>query len=97
MSGGIPHTHRHGHRACRATARTRVRLGRHRVRAEEHKVVPPAQSEAFRDVCLAKGIKHKYFEFEGESHGFRKASSIITAYEAELTVFGEVLGFIPKL
>ena len=63
----------------------------------DDKVVPPAQSEAFRDVCLAKGIKHKYFEFEGESHGFRKASSIITAYEAELTFFGEVLGFIPKL
>ncbi len=63
----------------------------------DDKVVPPAQSEAFRDVCVAKGIKHKYFEFEGEGHGFRKASSIITSHEEELTFFGEVLGFKPEL
>ena len=63
----------------------------------EDKVVPPAQSEAFRDVCVAKGIKHKYFEFEGEGHGFRKASSIITAHEEELNFFGEVIGFTPLL
>ena len=63
----------------------------------DDKVVPPAQSEAFRDVCVEKGIKHRYFEFEGEGHGFRKASSIITAHEAELTFFGEVLGFTPQL
>ena len=50
--------------------------------------MPPAQSEAFRDVCVAKGIKHEYFAFEGEGHGFRKASSIITAYEAELKFYG---------
>ena len=63
----------------------------------DDKVVPPAQSEAFRDVCVEKGIKHQYFAFEGEGHGFRKASSIITAHEAELTFFGEVLGFTPQL
>ena len=63
----------------------------------DDKVVPPAQSEAFRDVCVAKGIKHEYFAFEGEGHGFRKASSIITAYEAELKFYGEVLGFTPQM
>jgi len=57
----------------------------------------PAQSEAFRDVCVEKGIKHEYHPFEGEGHGFRKASSIITAHESELNFFGEVLGFTPQL
>ena len=60
-------------------------------------VVPPAQSEAFRDVCVAKGIKHEYHPFEGEGHGFRKASSIITAHESELKFYGEVLNFSPQL
>jgi len=63
----------------------------------DDKVVPPAQSEAIRDICVEKGITHRYFEFEGEGHGFRKASSIITSYEAELTFYGEVLGFTPEL
>lgn len=63
----------------------------------DDKVVPPAQSEAFRDVCVAKGIKHEYFAFEGEGHGFRKASSIITSFESELKFYGEVLGFTPQM
>ena len=63
----------------------------------DDKVVPPAQSEAFRDVCVSKGIKHEYFAFEGEGHGFRKASSIITSYESELIFYGEVLDFTPHM
>lgn len=63
----------------------------------EDKVVPPAQSEAFRDVCVNKGIKHEYHPFEGEGHGFRKDSSIITSMEAEMKFYGEVLGFKPEL
>lgn len=61
----------------------------------DDKVVPPAQSEAFRDVCVNKGIKHEYLTFEGEGHGFYKATSIIACAEAELKFFGEVLGFQP--
>ena len=63
----------------------------------DDKVVPPAQSEAFRDVCVNKGIKHEYHAFEGEGHGFQKASSIITSMEAEMKFYGEVLGFTPEL
>jgi dipeptidyl aminopeptidase/acylaminoacyl peptidase len=63
----------------------------------DDKVVPPAQSEAFRDVCVNKGIKHQYHAFEGEGHGFRKASSIITSMESEMKFYGEVLGFTPEL
>jgi dipeptidyl aminopeptidase/acylaminoacyl peptidase len=61
----------------------------------DDKVVPPAQSEAFRDVCVKKGIKHEYHAFEGEGHGFQKASSIITAMESEMKFYGEVLDFTP--
>jgi dipeptidyl aminopeptidase/acylaminoacyl peptidase len=56
-------------------------------------IVPPSQSELFRDVCQRKGIKHKYFPFDGESHGFVKAETIITAAEEELLFFGDVMGF----
>lgn len=58
-------------------------------------IVPPSQSLAFRDACIKNGIKHKYFEFEGESHGFRKSQTITTCAIEELKFFGEVLGFIP--
>ena len=61
----------------------------------EDKVVPPSQSEAFRDVCVKKGLKHKYFAFEGEGHGFLKAESRITSLEEELKFFGEAGGFKP--
>jgi dipeptidyl aminopeptidase/acylaminoacyl peptidase len=61
----------------------------------DDKVVPPAQSEAFRDICAKRGIKHEYMTFEGEGHGFQKATSIIACAEAELKFYGEVLGFQP--
>ncbi|MEY3379146.1 MAG: hypothetical protein RLZZ125_723 [Actinomycetota bacterium] len=61
----------------------------------DDKVVPPSQSEAFRDVCVKKGLKHKYFAFEGEGHGFVKAESRITSLEEELAFFGEAGGFKP--
>ena len=63
----------------------------------EDPIVPPNQSQLFRDICIQKGLKYKYFEFEGESHGFVKAETIITAAEEELMFFGEVMGFKPVL
>ena len=54
-------------------------------------IVPPAQSEAFRDACIANGLKYKYFEFEGESHGFRQAETIVTCAREELAFFQEIL------
>ncbi|THG32875.1 S9 family peptidase [Naasia lichenicola] len=64
-------------------------------------VVPPAQSERFRDGLLAKGIPHAYVAFEGESHGFRKTETRIRAREASLSFYGQVLGFevpgVPEL
>ncbi|WP_438353287.1 S9 family peptidase [Microbacterium sp. CJ88] len=59
-------------------------------------VVPPAQSEAVRDALAARGIRHSYLAFEGESHGFRRPETIVAALEAELGFLGEVLGFEPS-
>jgi dipeptidyl aminopeptidase/acylaminoacyl peptidase len=63
----------------------------------EDKVVPPSQSEAVRDACLANGLKHAYVAYEGEGHGFRQASTIVSSLETELRFYGEVLGFVPQV
>ena len=60
-------------------------------------IVPPSQSEAFRDACIRNNIKFKYFEFEGEAHGFRKEETLITCAREELIFYGEVLGFSPYI
>jgi dienelactone hydrolase len=56
-------------------------------------VVPPAQAEMFRDALVAKGIPHAYLAYPGESHGFRRAETQVNAREAELSFYGQVLGF----
>ena len=58
-------------------------------------VVPPSQSELFRDALAAKGIRHAYIAYEGESHGFRRAETIVDATEAELSFYGQIMGFEP--
>ncbi len=58
-------------------------------------IVPPSQAELFRDALVAKGLPHGYRVYEGESHGFRKAATIVDATEAELSFYGQVLGFDP--
>jgi dipeptidyl aminopeptidase/acylaminoacyl peptidase len=58
-------------------------------------VVPPTQSESIASDLAAHGIRHAYITFEGESHGFRKAESIMASLEAELSFYGQMLGFTP--
>jgi dipeptidyl aminopeptidase/acylaminoacyl peptidase len=58
-------------------------------------VVPPAQSDSIAADLTAHGIRHGYISFEGESHGFRKSESIMAALEAELSFYGQILGFTP--
>src|SRR5699024_9915168 len=65
------------------------------LQGDEDRIVPPSQSELFRDALAAKGIPHAYLLVEGEQHGFRKAESIIRAIEASLSFYGQVLGFSP--
>ena len=59
----------------------------------EDPVVPPSQSEALRDALAANGVPHAYLKFEGESHGFRQADTIIACFANELAFLGQVLGF----
>jgi dipeptidyl aminopeptidase/acylaminoacyl peptidase len=59
-------------------------------------VVPPQQSEFIAAELAEHGIKHAYLAFEGESHGFRRADSLIASLEAELSFYGQVLGFTPR-
>lgn len=61
----------------------------------EDAVVPPSQAEAMVAELAANGTPHAYVAFEGEQHGFRKAENIIRAVEAELSFYGQVLGFEP--
>jgi dipeptidyl aminopeptidase/acylaminoacyl peptidase len=58
-------------------------------------VVPPQQSESIAADLSAHGIKHAYIAFEGESHGFRKPESMIVSLEAELSFYGQIMGFTP--
>ena len=58
-------------------------------------VVPPAQSEAIAAQLAAHGIRHTYLAFEGESHGFRRAETITTCLEAELSFYAQIFGFTP--
>jgi dipeptidyl aminopeptidase/acylaminoacyl peptidase len=71
------------------------------LQGRDDEIVPPAQAEIFRDALAAKGLPHAYLAYEGESHGFRRAATIIDATESELSFYGQILGFepieVPKL
>jgi dipeptidyl aminopeptidase/acylaminoacyl peptidase len=58
-------------------------------------IVPPSQSEAIAADLAEHGIRHAYIAFAGESHGFRKAETVIASLEAELAFYGEIFGFTP--
>ncbi|WP_067791995.1 S9 family peptidase [Actinomadura formosensis] len=59
-------------------------------------VVPPDQSERFALALADKKMPYAYLTFEGESHGFRKADTMIRCLEAELAFYGQTLGFEPR-
>lgn len=60
-------------------------------------VVPPSQSEAIVEALRASGVPHRYVLYPGESHGFRQTSTIVDAFESELSFLGETFGFSPSL
>jgi len=68
----------------------------------EDRVVPPSQAEKMVTALKNKGIPVCYVSFDNEQHGFRKASTIKTALDAELYFYSVVLGFstadeLPKI
>jgi dipeptidyl aminopeptidase/acylaminoacyl peptidase len=62
--------------------------------SEDH-VVPPAQAELIVGALRERGLPHAYLLFEGEGHGFREASTIVEARNAELSFYAQILGFEP--
>ncbi|MCY3926743.1 MAG: prolyl oligopeptidase family serine peptidase [Acidobacteria bacterium] len=62
---------------------------------DEDRIVPPNQAEAMVEALRARGLPVAYLLFEGEQHGFRRTGNIVRALEAELSFYGQVLGFEP--
>jgi len=58
-------------------------------------VVPPSQTERMVEALKRRGIPCAYLAFEGEGHGFRTATTLQRALEAELAFYAEVFGFAP--
>ncbi|HZB31590.1 MAG TPA: prolyl oligopeptidase family serine peptidase, partial [Streptosporangiaceae bacterium] len=58
-------------------------------------IVLPAQSEKFATALADRKLPYAYLTFEGESHGFRRADTLITCLESELSFYGQIFGFDP--
>jgi dipeptidyl aminopeptidase/acylaminoacyl peptidase len=54
-------------------------------------VVPPAQAERIVAALRERGIDHEYRAYKGESHGFRKAETLVDGLEVELAFYRRVL------
>jgi len=61
----------------------------------QDKVVPPNQAEAMVAALRSKGLPVAYLSFPDEQHGFRAATTIKTALEAELYFYARIFGFEP--
>ncbi|WP_343983473.1 S9 family peptidase [Pseudonocardia aurantiaca] len=59
----------------------------------EDAIVPPSQSEKIVDALRSRRVPVAYLLFEGEQHGFRRSENIRRALDAELSFYGQVLGF----
>lgn len=57
----------------------------------EDMIVPAPQAQLMVDALHTHGVPAAYLTFEGEQHGFRKASTIIRSIEAELYFYSRVL------
>lgn len=58
-------------------------------------ICPPVQCERFLARLAGRGVPHAYLTFEGESHGFRRAETMVRALEAELSLYAQVFGMKP--
>ena len=61
----------------------------------EDRVVPPSQAEKMVAVLRDKGIAVSYVPFDNEQHGFRRASTIKSALDAELYFYSVIFSFKP--
>lgn len=58
-------------------------------------ICPPAQCERFLARMAGRRVPHAYIAFEGEGHGFRRAETMITVLESELSLYAQVFGLNP--
>lgn len=65
------------------------------LQGEEDEIVPPAQAEVMVAALRERAVPYAYLLFRGEQHGFRRAENIVRALEAELSFYGQILGFEP--
>jgi dipeptidyl aminopeptidase/acylaminoacyl peptidase len=61
----------------------------------EDAVVPPSQAKLIVEALERNGLPYAYIAFEGEQHGFRRAETVERALQAELSFYGQILGFQP--
>lgn len=61
----------------------------------DDKVVPPHQAEDMVRSLRERGVPFAYLTFPGEGHGFRRAETVEQCLQAELSFYGQVLGFRP--
>ncbi len=61
------------------------------LQGEDDKVVPPNQAEMMVDALTEKQIPFAYQLYPGEGHGFRKSETIISALNAELSFYRQIL------
>ncbi len=54
-------------------------------------VVPPSQARAMRDALVSNGQSVELVEYEGESHGFRRADTLVDSISREVILFERVL------
>ncbi|MEV0008615.1 prolyl oligopeptidase family serine peptidase [Streptomyces sp. NPDC051840] len=64
-------------------------------------ICPPVQCERFLAAVEGRGIPHAYLAFEGEGHGFRRADTVRSALEAELSLYAQTFDLdrpdVPRL
>lgn len=62
---------------------------------EEDSVVPPSQATLLRDTLQRNRVPHAHLAFPGEGHASERADTLAQALLAELSFYGQVLGFDP--
>lgn len=65
------------------------------LQGEEDRVVPPDQARSMAKALDRRGVPHAIVVFEGEGHGFRRATTIEASYRLKLSFLGQVLGLAP--
>ncbi len=65
------------------------------MQGDEDVICPPSQAADFLARTSGRDVPHAHIVFAGEQHGWRQASTIAATLEAELSLYGQVLGFEP--